>query len=357
MKKCFSKISQIFVAVGALSLVFAALAQPAAALNQGTSITIQPVVDRPAIKAGETTDGVFKIVNDGETDYTFDVYAKPYTVSGLNYAQDFTKDTSYTQISRWITFPQTTFTLKSGDSVDVRYQIHTPASIPDGSQYAAIFAQTRIPDSTAGQNNVAFSSRVGILIYARGDGKTVAQGKIAQQDLARVERQLNHDSGAVTAQTVHPRSGWLAFWYQAAPAAVSSKITNTGNTDFDVQSYLEVKNWFGGRQIAQTAPATAAILPNTSRQIDSVWCNSDQNAAGQEIYRCNAPAMGLFRVTEHVSFLGKNYTYTRLVLILPWWMVIIVVTVILLIVGGFVYGHARGRRQSRRKHNRKEMSI
>jgi hypothetical protein len=352
VKKLFGKLGKALVLTAAIGFAFSALTHPAAALNTGASITIQPVVDRPAITAGQTTDGEFKILNDGETDYTFDVYAKPYTVSGLKYDQNFENETNYTQISRWISFPQTSYELKSGASVIVKYQIKTPASIPDGSQYAAIFAQTRAVAS-AEKTGVTSSQRVGILIYARGNGKTIEKGEIVKQNLAYTEQTLN-DDGEVVDQKVFAQK---SAWYQSAPVAVSAQVKNTGNVDFDVVAFVEIKNFFNGRKITETVKSTASVLPGTTRQIDNIWCNSDADATGQAIYQCDAPSIGLFRVTQHVSFLGKEFTYERLVLILPWWIVALVIVAILLIISGFIYGKRRGRKNALKTHQKGDLKI
>ncbi len=348
MKKFYRNISKCLIALVLGLIFFVAAPETVSALNSGTSITVSPVVDRPAITAGQTTDGEFTILNDGKTDYTFDVYAKPYTVSGLTYNQDFAKETNYTQIARWIAFPQTSYKLKRGESVKVKYQIKTPASIPDGSQYAVIFAQTRAPEN---QSGIASSQRVGILIYAQPtSGKTITKGNIVQQNLARVIWQLN-TAGDVTAQSVKSK---LSTWYQAAPVAMSAQIKNSGNTDFDAKSYLEIKNLLDGKKAATTATVTATILPDTTRQIDNVWCNSDAAATGQDVYNCDAPLAGLFQVTQHISFLNKDHAYTKTVLILPWWIVTAVGAIIVAIILAWHFGRRRGRGGRRLAHGSRD---
>ena len=319
----FVMITLVFAFVGIVSGLFA---KPAAALDPGTSITISPLIDRVNIAAGQTTDGTFTITNNGSVDYIFDVYARPYTVANDTYVQTFTNDNApRAQVYRWITFDQNSYELKSGQHVEVAYHINAPASIPAGSQYAVIFAQTRQPSAT-NQSGVQASQRVGILIYAHGNGKTVNQGSVISSTLG--ENQTKDGTSSVT-----KKSG---LWYQAPPVYELTRVKNGGNTDFDLTTHATLTNFFGGGKVATSIEQTHSILPGTTYQAtDKIGCSdgdrSETTSAGAATC-VEAPWIGLFWLTTSANFLGKTYTFKHLVLVLPWWLVAIVIAVIVIII-------------------------
>ena len=200
-------------------------------------ITLSPTKQRLDIKQGVVAKEVFTIRNTGSAPFAFRVYAAPYSVqSDANYTPLFTNDSPRTQVSRWVTFQKSQYTLTPGESVEVPYRVVVPASIPAGSQYAAIFAETE--GQTAG--SVVTKKRVGMLLYAKPEGTTKS-------------------SGAAQFSAISP-------FIIGSTITSTAKVSNTGNTDFDTFVQLEQKNIFGGTN--QTTKETRSVLPETTRTIN-----------------------------------------------------------------------------------------
>ena len=204
--------------------------------NDNVQITLSPTKQRLAITAGQSTTGSFTIRNTGPLGFSFRIYASPYSVkSDADYTPLFTNDTPRTQISRWVTFTKTDYTLAPGESVDIPYRVRVPATIPAGSQYAAIFAETN------GQNagSVITKKRVGMLLYAKPNGTTKSSG----------DAQFTSIPPVIFGALVHS----------------TAKVNNTGNTDFDTTVRLEQKSIFGGNN--QSIEQVRTVLPETTRTV------------------------------------------------------------------------------------------
>jgi hypothetical protein len=333
----------------ALSFGFAKNAHAAdSPATNGLSITISPVVVRPEITAGQTTTSQFTVTNNGTIDYDFNIYAQPYSVADGSYTQDFAKQTKFSQISRWITFSgknTQTYHLAKGASKEINYTIATPASIPDGSQYAVIFAQTITPNPNSGQSGIQANQRVGLLVYAKSaNGHTINSGEVASNDLGKLTTTNGVSSFA-------KKDGNL---YDAAPVAAITSVKNTGNTDFQVetQSKLVGVLWGG---TTTSAKSSRSVLPDTTFQATDVLCKDNTNDTGitsgdsTSGAHCSVPFVGLFNLTTTVSMLGKTYTYKHFVVIFPLWLLIAIIVVIVLVVGLIIWRKSRKNSRNAKK--------
>lgn len=95
--------------------------------NSGeTSPTLQisPTLKRLALEPGETQSGEIAVQNIGKAPFSFKVYAAPYTVVGDHYEPNFSNETNYTQITRWIKFEVDKYTIAPGKKQQNKYQLH-----------------------------------------------------------------------------------------------------------------------------------------------------------------------------------------------------------------------------------------
>lgn len=296
------------VAALVVSLVLAtSIASIARADNEGLEITMSPTSIRLQLKPGDTKTGKFTVLNSGSEAFDFNVYAAPYQVSGEAYNPVFTEETPRTQISRWVSFETETYHLEPRESVEVIFNIQVPNSIPEGGQYGVIFAETT-GETTVNTDGTAITSkkRVGTLLYASADGKTVEAGSLLD---TKVE-----------------------FFQTDLPITVSQRVENTGNTDFMSETTIKVLDVFGN-QVA-TYKNEHVILPNTVRAIN-------HDVEGTFF------AVGLYKVVTEANFLGAPVKSSHWVLILPFWAITVAVIVISLITIGVV------RASRRRKHHSK----
>ncbi|MBR0460965.1 hypothetical protein IJI91_03225 [Candidatus Saccharibacteria bacterium] len=267
-------------------------------------LQISPVSKRTKIAPNEVQDGDFVVENIGAKDFDYKVYATPYySTGGESYDWNFTIENTYTQIARWITFEdkdgnyvkEATFHLKKGEKQTIKYRITTPADVPAGGQYAALFAQSLEEDSnnqdaTAGIKTI---SRVGMVLYAKADGDTRDVAEISNYSFDKFKFSGNLQATAT--------------------------IKNEGNTDFAANIDYTVKTLFGKELYTLPEGQKAYILlPETERTVNIEWADT--------------PFMGIFQVNYKVSALNQVKDQSSIVLVLPIFIGIIALLLLTVVV-------------------------
>lgn len=252
-------------------------------------LTVSPTSQSITLDPGTTYTGSFTVVNSGTQTATFSPSTSAYypTDSGdLTYVST----NSYTNLTNWITFPETSYTLASGESIEVSFVIDVPADAPGGGQYAAVYAEM-----SGSEDGLSTISRVGCLLAATVNGEVNEVGELLKQ---------NVPSFVITGD------------FNA-----SVTIANTGNVDFDVTSSLTVKNILNGRTLydsAESGVATQSVYPEMTRTLVYDWHD--------------LPAFGIFEVSYTVEYAGETATISKVVWAVPLWLVLVVLGVLFLIV-------------------------
>jgi hypothetical protein len=238
------------------------------------SITLSPAVSRPTVNAGEQISGKLTIINDGQTDYQFLTYARPYSVSSENYDPNYTEVNERTEAYQWVQFSKTEADLVSGGNTEISYVVNVPKDASPGGHYAVLFAETQPPKAVGSQ--VVRKKRVGSLIYITVNGNYKKSGSLAN---------------------------WGAtFWQPKKPLAANLKIKNDGNVHFQVDSTVNFKNIFGKTRMQLNQQHL--VLPGTTRKLPVTWER--------------APYIGIYKIDGSVKFLDKQQDLpTKWAVILP----------------------------------------
>lgn len=286
--------------IAALMFVFAIT--PLARAADSTpreSITLSPIKQRYALDAGSTKTDELTVVNDGETGYDFIVYARPYSVHNETYDNpDFTAQTPTTDVYKWVQVSQAKYHVNAGQTVKVPYTIRVPQNAAPGGHYSVLFAETQ-PTDTSGGNSVVRKKRVGMIIYATINGQFQMGG--------------------------HSLGTSIPFLQFHAPLTASSRVKNTGNSDFVVSSTYRITDLFGGEKYR--VDKDYVVLPQTTRLMTFAWDD--------------APWFGLFKAELKMSFLDQNSTTTKFVLLVPRWLLIVLAVTA---AGGVIYALLRRKR-------------
>ena len=272
--------------------------------NQGQPavwMQMTPVSNRVSLAPGQEVEDKFTVENIGSADFKYKVYAAPYSVTNENYDLSFSAENNYTRIKTWITFRQAdgewskepTFTIPKGQKQDIQYRISVPQDVPAGGQYATLFAESIGDDAEGGTSTgVKTSSRVGLLLYANVAGDTRRAGSIEDYDFTRFLL-----GGTIKATT---------------------KVKNSGNTDFAVTDTFEVKTLFGKtvypNEESQSATNALSVLPDTERRVNHEWKKEE-----------GAPWIGIFQVHYKVSIPGEERDETAVVFVIPLVAIILLV--------------------------------
>ncbi len=262
----YKKSLLIAVLIGWLGLF---LHTPVLADKPAIEMTISPAKTKIDLAAGQNYSGSFKVINSGQDSFKFKVYATPYQIKDEAYTQpDFVKETPRTQLSRWVKFEQTEYSIKPEQTLEIKYQVKVPTNIPDGGQYAVLMAET-ISKNDAMINSI---KRIGMIIYGHTDGQTIEQG---------------------TATINQP-----SFFNFGAKVNSIVDFNNTGNTDFDGTIKTEIFDLFDN--LKQDQEKSFTVLPETNRKARHQWSNQ--------------PKIGLYKVKITASFLDQTTTKTAWIL-------------------------------------------
>jgi len=241
------------------------------------------------LKAGGTRRDELTIVNDGETDYAFRVYAAPYSVQDENYEPDFSTMRQNTDIESWIDFEKRSYFVRAGETVTVKYTVAVPENATPGGHYGVLFAETQ-PTGVPTATSVERKKRVGAIVYATVDGEYQVGGKMVEFDLPGL-------------QFISPLKAMML-------------VENTGNADFAVNTRMLVTDLFGNKKYEVTK--TYQVLPASQRKITMDWPQS--------------PSFGLFKVTASAEFLGQDTVKEKYVLMAPVWMYLAAVIGLLVLI-------------------------
>lgn len=245
-----------------------------AATNEAESITLSPVSRHYRLDPGTIKTDEMTVVNDGMTDYTFTVYAKPYSVNGVEYEPDFFTVRTNTDIEKWVSFAQTSYSIKAGQSLTIPFTITVPVDAVPGGHYGVVFAETQ-PAKGTGATSVQRKKRVGLLLYTTVNGDFETGGKF----------------GVI-------RTPGLQF---KAPLKSELSVEDTGDTDFAVRTVFQVADIFGNTKHREEK--SYQLLPKTTRLIQLTWTK--------------APDFGLYKVTVSAELLDQTTTRTSYVLMAP----------------------------------------
>ena len=273
----------------------------------GTSISISPVSKILQLSASSVYEDSFTVSNNGTSDMKFETYAAPYSYTYSEaddtYQLGFSKENSYTQITRWITFrqpdgtyvPKATFVAAPNSSVEVAYRISTPENIPAGGQYAVLFAHTLTADSNV--SGIKTEASPGLVVYGRAEGETKASSEIKDMKISSSMMVENQEKSVINA---------------------SGKVKNTGNVDFMASGKLKITGIFGQSYYETQgvdAKSRVSVIPESELVVSDSWDET--------------PFFGFFNVEWTVTGSGgTTETITSFVAIIP--PVIIIVTILLL---------------------------
>lgn len=288
------KISKILGVSALVAAVFTAPTFAETSCTEGnTGLSISPVTKVLTIEGGTTYDNdVFTVKNVGTAEASFKVYASPYSAADENYNMNFSSETNFTQISRWISFKDTNgnysneviYTVPACSEQQISYKIETPESIPGGGQYAVIFAEG-INNSSEG--GIKAISRVGLVVYGRATGETVNTAEISNVAISKSidDTLLKKDGTRINGVVIH----------------ANSTVANTGNVDIIAKTNLTIKNIFGAELYNNTNQTS--VLPESTRKIVDVWEDT--------------PYLGLFLATYSINAANSAEEVTQLIFILP----------------------------------------
>lgn len=268
------------------------------------SFTISPMSQKIHLKPGETYKGRIMVSNPAAAteDFYYKTVVYPYSVSGEEYTVDFDTQSDWSRIVEWTTLENDTGVLKPNDKQWINFVVEVPQNAPGGGQYMMLGVSSDAPFENTGNFAVQNIYEMGSVVYAEIEGDITHGGRI-----------LNNNVPAfVTADIPH----------------VSTRVTNTGNVHETAKVTISVKNSLSGESIfpkegvGNTFEST--VMPQSTRVLKRDLADM--------------PTIGIFEVTQNVSFMGENMGVTSMMIICPIWFFFLVAGIIGALVGGICYG-------------------
>lgn len=261
-------------------------------------LQISPVSSRVTLEAGKALEYSFTVSNIGSEGFTFSVYAAPYTIKSENYDVNFSEETHRTQISRWIQFKDsdgnwvdtTKFNIPADGKQTVEYRVNVPEDIPDGGQYAAIFAETEPSSDSNSASGLKTVSRAGLIVYGRTNGETRDSAEIKDFE--------------------------FNTFLTSGKVSTGARVVNNGNTDFESKYSLTIKTLFG--KTVYEKDNSYNVLPDTTRKIHMEWDDT--------------PSFGIFRATARVTAGSEIHEESKIVMIVPLFIIIIVLILLTILI-------------------------
>ena len=275
-------------------------------VSGGMSISLTPTSKILQIKPGAVYDETLAVRNDGETTIRVEVYAAPYSYVYSNeedlYKLGFTNENNFTQIARWISFRDSNgnyvekpvFSIDPGDVLEVAFRITTPANIPSGGQYAAIFAHTLSVPTTGG--GIRTEASPGMVVYGRSnEGEVVIDSEITELGIEQKD--------------VDNKSSIFA----------SAKVKNTGNVDFTATGALKVEPIIGfGSYESPATTGRMSIIPEAELVVSDAWTD--------------APSFGLYKATWTITVGDKTEVIEKVIFRISPLIMIAAISVLTIIV-------------------------
>lgn len=222
-------------------------------------LTISPTSADVEAAPGGSYSGNMLVINQGELDITYKVYATPYSVTGEDYQPYFTPVPGATDITKWFSFPTSGNTIKVGNQDTIPYTISVPKGTGAGGYYATVFAET----TDKGSAGVITHKRVGMVVYLRVSGNAIEAGSV---------------------------DSWSVPWLQQAPMNADLKLANTGSIHYLAKVKVTVSDLFGSQKFSYERDPE--ILPQKVRSIPVSWDNG--------------ATYGFFKVGGEVTYLNKT---------------------------------------------------
>ncbi len=274
--------------------------------------TLTPMSQKIELKPGDKYEGYITVVNpdNAKSDFSYKAEVSAYGVIGEDYSADLSTQSDHTQIVKWIDIENPTGVIKPNESIKVKFTIKVPETAPAGGQYAAILVSSNDKNDSSDGLAVKNIFEMASVIYGEISGEMTREGEIME----------NNIPGFVT----------------SVPIKVDATVKNDGNVHEIARVSLEVKSFFSPTPIyplrGESGVVEEVIMPDTTRYIS-------RNIEG-------ISALGIYNVTQTVSYMGSVSTVQKVVIACPIWFLALVVLTISAIIFSIVktikkYRHKR----------------
>ena len=272
------------------------------------AFTVSPIKQQIHLKPGETYRGSIMVANPAAAteDFRYKVTMYPYSVLGEEYDTDFSSASDWPRIVDWTTLENDTGVLPPNGTQMVNFVIEVPKNAPGGGQYMMLGVSSDNSDDEANQMAIQNVYEMASVVYADVEGEVSHGGQILE----------NQIPGFVAAEKPY----------------VAVRLSNQGNVHETAAITIRVKNNLNGETVfpkdGENEVFESIVMPQSTRLVK-------RDISGM-------PPLGIFEVTQNVSYMGENMDITTVMVVCPIWFVFLVAATIGSVIGMMLYSiHAR----------------
>jgi len=281
---------------------------------------VSPMIEKISLKPGETYTSSITVGNpkDATKDFYFKISLSPYGVKGEDYSPDFAIMTDWTKIVNWVTLDATEGVLKPNETRKINYTVKVPMDAPGGGQYFKIGVSSNAAAISGESGAVQNVYEMASLVFAEVDGEIRHDGKILGTDIP----------------------GFVA----TGKSNLINKYINDGNVHETATTKITIKNALTGEVVSpkegEDSTLESIIMPQTTRVV------------ARELN--NLPPLGVFEVTEDISYMGTEISPSAIMIVCPAWFIFFVIAMIVSIIGMISYGkHLKKKSLKKELHSEK----
>lgn len=252
--------------------------------------SVMPMSQRMELEAGKVYQGYIAVTNpaDAKKDFEYVVSVSPYSVIDEAYNVDLSTRSTRTQIVDWMKIDESTGKVKPNETKKIYFTVTVPMDAPAGGQYASIGVRSAGEESMSGGVMVQNVFEMASVVYATVKGETLHEGEITSNNIP----------------------GFIF----SPPATVNGMVANTGNVHEVAEVSIVVKDKFSG-EVLYPAPDEPQMYEELVMPASNKYLVKDLNVLGD---------LGVYEVTQDISYLGKTSNNTRTLIVCPLWFLLLV---------------------------------
>ena len=269
--------------------------------QNSTRIGISPVTFNLTANPGDTLEQVIKVRNDSAESQRITIEAQNFTAVGEEGRVALTEEDTSFDLASWIQFERTSFSLGSGEEVQVPYLIRVPGNAEPGGHYASVYAYAGA-DQPGGDTGSTVGQKIGSLVLLRVAGDVTEEAAIESFTVGEFE--------------------------PGNPVPFELRIKNNGTVHIRPVGFITITDIFGNK-VTDVAVDENNVFPGAIRKVSATW--EDPGLIG----RYQASALLQYGDTNQQITAVTNFW------IIPWKLVGIVGGSALLIIAILWFGRRR----------------
>lgn len=214
----------------------------------GEAVSVSPTLVEKDVTPGETVNLSIKVTNISSSAKTLYLTAADFIGDPKEGgAPQFVPSPAPGSFSTWIELAEKQVSVKPNERKEVSFKMNVPQNAEPGSHYGAIIVSEENPAPSGGAPQVAVTSQISSLIFAKVAGEVIEKGKTLSFSTTQ-------------------------GWYEYPPVNFEVRFENQGNVRTKPTGLIEIYNSAGVKEdVLQINKSFGGVLPNDTRKFEETW--------------------------------------------------------------------------------------